>query len=76
MCLELPEDNFSEEQSTIGPLCGFHSITNRGLDRTWLEIPLLPPRPDYIYRHLECNASAKPPGLSRSNDESREPEHR
>lgn len=51
-CPELPEDNFSEEQGTVAPLGGFHSITNRGLDRTWLEIPLLPPRPDYIYHHL------------------------
>lgn len=45
-------------------LRGFHSLTNRGLDRTWLEIPLLPPGPDYIYHHLERNTSAKPPGLS------------
>lgn len=54
-------------------LRGFHSLTNRGLDRTWLEIPSLPPGPDYIYHHLECKTSAKPPGLSRSNNESREP---
>ena len=39
-------------------LCGFHSLTNRGLDTTWLEIPLLPPQPDHIYHHLECDASA------------------
>lgn len=74
MCLALPEDNFSEERGTIAPFCGFPSITNRGLDRTWLEIPLLPPQPDSIYHHLECNARAKPPGLSRSHNESREAE--
>lgn len=40
------------------PLCGFHSLTNRGLDRTWLETPLLPPWSDHVYHHLECDASA------------------
>ena len=40
------------------PLCGFHSLTNRGLDRTWLETPLLPPWPDHVHHHLEWDASA------------------
>lgn len=40
------------------PLRGFHSLTNRGLDGTWLEIPLLPPGPDHISHLRECDASA------------------
>jgi hypothetical protein len=74
MCLELPEDSVSKEQgvythpqpppSPTPCFCSFSSITNHGLDRTWLEIPLLPPPPDSIHHHLECDAETKAPGLS------------
>lgn len=42
------------------PLCDFLSVTNPGLDRTGLEIPISPLQPDSIYDHLGCNASLRP----------------